>query len=700
MALLLQCCCAGILVLPVTSESSSSSSMKSRSETTRLLPRRSQWAAVGNGTAVAAGSNQRPIAGAIISDGGDGGDGDGDDFDVASIASSTALQQQQQQQQQQQHPNSHHHHQYSQMPSYGSYGYDTSDDATIPRVITPQDFYFPPYNVTIQRYYRFTAGPDTPFAALHKRPGDIAAAGAAGGNGNAANAANTPGSNQSGVTGLLRRSAVLPSHGTSPDGRWILVSVGGRSGWARKKLFEDVTATNNITNSSNTNASSGHATGGTTATSSSRSSIGNSATLSPYGSTVTLASNYSSARSTDSAGAASSSVAAAPPPPPPPPGAFENAPKFAAREGWMGNHHFLCKGKVMLGSDAPLFFFTNALVVVSLLLYYVVVLPHLMEHAPKHWTAHSEAAWTSGVLATLAMIALWLSATTDPGIIPAVSSPIKPPVPTDGTPIGGPLGYRYCSTCNIFRPPRSKHCNSCNVCVSRFDHHCPWIGNCIGERNHRYFFLFLITISALTILVTLSCIQVLVKAYEEAAALPMSPGPVLNTNTSLDSSESGNDGSMPHWPLRHSTSQHPTELQRLWTAILSMPLVVVMGTFTLLCAWSLTSLTCFHALIITLAQTTNERVRGVYQYSGTVNTADRGCCHNWTSALCGRTPPSRLPKDFSAAVTCYHCDDREAVWNLDQAKAGLSPERICSAANLDVAVEEGKADGADAAAVE
>lgn len=96
-----------------------------------------------------------------------------------------------------------------------------------------------------------------------------------------------------------------------------------------------------------------------------------------------------------------------------------------------------------------------------------------------------------------------------------------------------------------------------------------------------------------------------------------------------------------------------------------------------------------------MAQTTNERVRGVYQYSGTVNVADRGCLQNWSSALCDRPPPSRLPRDFSAVVTCDNCVNKEAVWNLDQVKAGLSPERISSAANLD-AVEEGKA--ADAGA--
>lgn len=290
------------------------------------------------------------------------------------------------------------------------------------------DFFFNRVeNPTIQRYYKFTSTALLPIAALHKRP---------------TLSSTTSLSQSAGVTGLLRRSAVVPSHGTDSTGQWILVSVGGRSGWARRAL----PASKPTTSTSN----NGDAATTTTATQ--------------------QQSTFSTPRGV---------------------GLFHPVPSFVAHEAWMGNHSFFCGGKVMLGSDAPSLFFTTIMIIVGLAIHCLHILP-MLQNATTETTINIEdgntsrsllphlwllsdpiAMWTCTIVAAVgALVTLWRTALMDPGILPSLSAPIKAPPPLDEhgnvLPMGGALGYRYCSTCNIFRPPRSKHCNSCNGTYLRF----------------------------------------------------------------------------------------------------------------------------------------------------------------------------------------------------------------------------------------
>lgn len=52
--------------------------------------------------------------------------------------------------------------------------------------------------------------------------------------------------------------------------------------------------------------------------------------------------------------------------------------------------------------------------------------------------------------------------------------------------------HKTCRTLKIPVVPRSRYCNYTKRRVARYDHYCPWVMASIGERNHRYFLLFLI----------------------------------------------------------------------------------------------------------------------------------------------------------------------------------------------------------------
>ena len=90
-------------------------------------------------------------------------------------------------------------------------------------------------------------------------------------------------------------------------------------------------------------------------------------------------------------------------------------------------------------------------------------------------------------LATWSLFTLLRTGSMDPGILVANVDGSPPPRPAEAeAPLHPALAWKFCVTCNIWRPPRSKHCAVCNVCVRNFDHHCPFVGTCVAARNYRY----------------------------------------------------------------------------------------------------------------------------------------------------------------------------------------------------------------------
>ncbi|CAN0279155.1 unnamed protein product, partial [Ectocarpus sp. 4 AP-2014] len=270
-------------------------------------------------------------------------------------------------------------------------------------------------------------------------------------------------------------------------------------------------------------------------------------------------------------------------------------------EEWGGFNHFFLGGRVMMGSDVRWFLSSNITLTVPAMLF----IWEMFQGFPVR--GGTILGWIGVSMWAFAMLNLWMTALTDPGIIPRNPSNERAPPPV-GEAIGL-HGFKYCETCNIFRPPRSKHCQSCNNCVDRFDHHCPWVGSCVAVRNYRFFFAF---VGSTVLLIFFMMVAVLAR---------------LVLRVLVDG-----DGSV----------------ESVFEVVASGPVDLLMTAMALLVGIPLLRLWWYHLqTILCKGQTTNEDMRAVYRNHH--NSYHKGCWQNSVSLLCAPAPRSRLP-DLSERV--------------------------------------------------
>lgn len=190
-----------------------------------------------------------------------------------------------------------------------------------------------------------------------------------------------------------------------------------------------------------------------------------------------------------------------------------------------GNNRFLCGGRFITGPSID-----NGYLVFTWFFLIVPPLAHFIICGP--WLWQDEDGWL-GVLFTavtwiIGLGLMLLTSLTDPGIVPRRSLQRAVPglearvrevtlapevfldtsaeaelqrrsaenwMPQEVTQEQRQIGYRWCETCLIVRPPRASHCKDCDNCVLRMDHHCPFVGNCIGTRNYGYFASLLVFVA-------------------------------------------------------------------------------------------------------------------------------------------------------------------------------------------------------------
>ncbi|NXH62176.1 ZDHC9 Palmitoyltransferase, partial [Rhabdornis inornatus] len=290
-----------------------------------------------------------------------------------------------------------------------------------------------------------------------------------------------------------------------------------------------------------------------------------------------------------------------------------------------GRNTFCCDGRIMMARQKGIFYLTLFLILGTCALFFAFECRYLAVQLSPAIPVFA------AVLFLFAMATLLRTSFSDPGVIPralpdeaafiemeieatngTVPQGQRPPPRIKNFQINNQIvKLKYCYTCKIFRPPRASHCSICDNCVERFDHHCPWVGNCVGKRNYRYFYLFILSLSLLTIYIfAFNIVYVALKSLKIG---------FLNT-------------------LKETPGTYPSMSLTVLTV-----LEVLICFFTL---WSVVGLTGFHTFLVALNQTTNEDIKGSWTGKNRVqNPYSHGnIVKNCCEVLCGPLPPSVLDR--------------------------------------------------------
>ncbi|EFJ28891.1 hypothetical protein SELMODRAFT_92351 [Selaginella moellendorffii] len=289
---------------------------------------------------------------------------------------------------------------------------------------------------------------------------------------------------------------------------------------------------------------------------------------------------------------------------------------------WKGRNKFLFGGRLVLGPDAKAVAITVVLIVVPSIVFFSCVARYLFDDFPHR---SGVAILVIAVLYLACVLTfLLLTSSTDPGIIPRNRHPpevedrpldfvsgqsgrVRLPRTKDVVVNGIAVRTKYCDTCMLYRPPRCSHCSVCNNCVERFDHHCPWVGQCIGQRNYRFFFMFVSSATLLCVYVFAMCTVYIKSVMDDRQC-------------------------------------------SVWTAMAKSPASILLMVYSFICVWFVGGLTFFHLYLISTNQTTYENFR--YRYENKLNPYNLGMASNLRDVFCAAIPPSK--NNFRAYV-----DDEE-----------------------------------------